>query len=228
VSDDRSNEDAVLDAWRANATPWVDAVRRDGIASRVEVTNAAMLDAIERISPASVLDVGCGEGWLTRALHGRGIQAMGIDAVPELIEAARREGGPGYRVLSYEALAAGELPGPFDAVVCNFSLIGKAGTEAVVEAAAALLRPGGWLVVQTLHPAVARGDAPYADGWREGSWDGCGSAFAEPAPWYFRTFGGWLRLLEGGGFRLREIREPIRPGAGEPVSALFLAQLEAA
>lgn len=227
MSDDRGKEDAVLDAWHANARPWVGAVRRGGIASRVEVTNGAVVDAVASRSPRSVLDVGCGEGWLTRELHARGMRAVGMDAVPELIEAARREGGPEYHVLSYDQLADGRLEGPFEAVVCNFSLIGKEGAEAVVRAADRLIEPGGWLVIQTLHPAVARGEGPYADGWREGSWAGCGSDFGQPAPWYFRTFGGWVRLLEFGGLRLREVREPIRPGTGDPVSIVFLAQVDA-
>lgn len=226
MSDDRRSEDAVLRAWRANATPWVDAVREGAIASRIEVTNAAVENAVTSLAPGSVLDVGCGEGWLARALHAHGVRAVGVDAVPELIEVARREGGAEYHIRSYEELANGALDGPFGAVVCNFSLIGKEGTEAVVRAAARLLRPSGWLVIQTLHPAVARGDGPYADGWREGSWTGCGSEFAEPAPWFYRTFGGWVRLLDGGGFAVREVREPVWPGSGEPVSILFLAQFE--
>ena len=36
-----------------------------------------------------MLDIGCGEGWLARALEAEGIRVTGIDAVPGLIERAR-------------------------------------------------------------------------------------------------------------------------------------------
>ena len=51
------------------------------------------------------LDVGCGEGWLARALGPLGIRVHGFDAVPQLIEAARRAGGGTFERLSYEAFA---------------------------------------------------------------------------------------------------------------------------
>jgi hypothetical protein len=81
------------------------------------------------------------------------------------------------------------------------------------------------LVVQTLHPVVATGDAPYVDGWRAGSWAGFGAAFSDPAPWYFRTLASWVRLLDASGLRLRELREPVHPATGRPASAIFVAEM---
>jgi hypothetical protein len=98
-----------------------------------------------------------------------------------------------------------------------------------VRAAPALLAPGGALVVQTLHPVVATGDEPYADGWRAGSWAGCpaaagGPAWGPPAPWYFRTVGSWVRLVASAGLRLVDVREPLHPRTGRPASLLLVAE----
>lgn len=58
----------ILDAWRRNAAPWTAAVRGRQIESRRLMTDRAMVDAVLGRAPRSVLDLGCGEGWLARAL----------------------------------------------------------------------------------------------------------------------------------------------------------------
>lgn len=69
---------------------------------------------------------------------------------------------------------------------------------------------------------AAGGDSPYRDGWREGSWAGCGPGFGEPAPWYFRTLESWCRLFTEAGFGLEGLREPLHPDTGQPASILFI------
>jgi 2-polyprenyl-3-methyl-5-hydroxy-6-metoxy-1,4-benzoquinol methylase len=213
----------VLAAWRANAEPWTAAVREARIESRRLATDAAVVDAVLRRAPASALDLGCGEGWLVRALASRGVRALGVDAVPALVERARAAGGGEFRVASYEAIAAGALDDVrVDVAVANFALIGGDAVDALVGRVPALLAPGGAFVVQTLHPVVATGDAPYADGWRPGSWAGIDGAFGDPAPWYFRTVESWVRLFVASGFRVAELREPTHPRTGKPASILFV------
>ena len=86
------SEQAIIDAWRDNAGPWREALAQGAIKSREAVTNQAIIDAVCQFQPRRVLDIGCGEGWLLQALSAKGIRAEGIDAVPELVDAARRRG----------------------------------------------------------------------------------------------------------------------------------------
>jgi 2-polyprenyl-3-methyl-5-hydroxy-6-metoxy-1,4-benzoquinol methylase len=202
----------------------VTTVREGQIESRKLVTNAAIINAIVHCAPGTVLDIGCGEGWLARALGHAGVQTTGIDAVPGLIEAAVAAGGGTFHVAAYEDIAAFAFDAAFDVAVCNFSLLGKESVEALFAAIPALLNPHGRLIVQTLHPLVACGDSPYQDGWREGSWTGFGAAFRNPAPWYFRTLESWFRLFNAFGFNLREMHEPIHPQTQRPVSVIFSAE----
>jgi 2-polyprenyl-3-methyl-5-hydroxy-6-metoxy-1,4-benzoquinol methylase len=199
-------------------------VRANQIESRTLVTNRAITDAVLSRSPQTVLDIGCGEGWLVRALGERGVRAIGVDVVPALIDQATRAGGGEFSVASYEQIAAGELDIVVDVVVANFALIGKESVEGIVRRAPTLLTGNGALIIQTLHPVVAGGTLPYEDGWRHGSWAGFSDEFSDPAPWYFRTLNSWKTLLGDAGFRSVEIREPMHPETGKPASVIFIAE----
>lgn len=223
----------ILQAWQCNAAPWTRAVRTQAIESRRLVTDAAVVQTVLACKPRHVLDVGCGEGWLARALAGHGIAVTGIDAVAALIDSARAQATAcgsacRFEVARYEDIAAGTWSAPqaapVDTVACNFSLIGDAAVGRMLAALAARLPAGTALVIQTLHPAMVDGQAPYRDGWRPGSWAGFDDDFVDPPPWYFRTMAGWVDLLHTSGWRLQSLTEPLHPLTGRPASVLFTAR----
>ena len=213
----------IIEAWKQNASPWTNAVRAGEIESRRLVTDRAILDAVLACRPQSVIDLGCGEGWLALALQQNGIEVTAVDAVPALALAAKQAGVVDSRVMSYEEISEGCLKLSADVVVCNFSLLGKESVDGLLRAVPKLLKPDGALIVQTLHPLVASGDLPYVDGWRPGSWAGFGPAFSDAPPWYFRTLGTWLELMATSGLTLRALQEPIDPRTGRPASIVFRA-----
>ncbi|MFI4970198.1 MAG: class I SAM-dependent methyltransferase [Lysobacterales bacterium] len=224
MSIDPLSDAKIVDSWGSNAAPWTVAVREQQIESRRLVTDRAIIEATLSCAPRSVLDIGCGEGWLARALAAAGIEVIGIDAIPALIDRARQAGGGDFRVMSYEDVAAGKFNKSVDAVVCNFALLGNESVSGLFGAVRSLLNPRGSLLIQTLHPLVACGDAPYEDGWRASSWAGFNTDFSDPAPWYFRTLESWIRLFAEHGLRLLELREPLHPQTQKPASVIFIAQ----
>jgi SAM-dependent methyltransferase len=165
---DQANDRHILESWAKNAAPWTTAIREQQIASRRQATDQAIIDAITDFAPGSVLDVGCGESWLVRALTVRGILASGVDAIPAFIAQSRRAGPEAYYLASYQDIAQGQLKFQADTLVCNFSLFGKTSVETLFAAIGTLLPNGGRLIAQTLHPLAACGDQPYRDGWRIG------------------------------------------------------------
>jgi 2-polyprenyl-3-methyl-5-hydroxy-6-metoxy-1,4-benzoquinol methylase len=219
-----SSEDRIIASWQNNVQAWVAAIRNGEIASRTLVTNQAIVDAVLQHQPKTVLDIGCGEGWLVRELASRDMDVLGIDAVPEFIELARQTGAGRFRTLAYEDITVEILKEKYDVVVCNFSLLGKESVEHLFQHIPSLLNKGGALIVQTLHPVAACGDQAYQDGWREGSWAGFSDQFCDPAPWYFRTNESWQALFEDYGFVLTQIHEPISLKTHLPASIIFIGE----
>jgi 2-polyprenyl-3-methyl-5-hydroxy-6-metoxy-1,4-benzoquinol methylase len=219
-----STEQQIIHSWNKNAGPWIRAVQEEQIESRKFVTNQAIVETVLRYRPQTLLDLGCGEGWLTRKLAAHDVRVLGVDVIPALIENAKQLGGGEFAVYSYEQIADGILKKQFDAVVCNFSLLGKESVDYLLRRIPALLHDDGHLFVQTLHPVMACGEAPYQDGWRDGSWAGFNADFSDPAPWYFRTIASWIKLLRESKFSLVELLEPLHLKTGKPISLLLVGE----
>jgi 2-polyprenyl-3-methyl-5-hydroxy-6-metoxy-1,4-benzoquinol methylase len=222
---DEEREAALIWSWMANAEAWTRAVREGRIESRRVATDAAIVRAVLERSPERVLDMGCGEGWLMRELADRGIDAVGLDVSMELVVAAEETGGGRYRCCSYEEVIDDptRAGGPYDVIACNFSLL-SADLVPLLRALRENVEIGGALIIQTVHPWMAAGEEPYADGWRTETFDAFGGDFAEPMPWYFRTLQSWLDAVREAGFQLVSLREPMHPATGRPASLLLVAE----
>lgn len=102
-----------------------------------------------------VLDIGCGAGLLSEALARAGAQVTGIDLAEDAIGIAREHAAAQtleieYRVCSAESLAE-EAPDSFDVICCLEMLEHVPDPEAIVAAAARLVKPGGDIVFSTIN-----------------------------------------------------------------------------
>ena len=216
------SEQAIIDAWQENAEPWCAVLATGAIKSREVVTNQAIIDAVCRLRPRRVLDVGCGEGWLLQALSERGISAEGMDVVPELVEVAKQRGAR-CECLSYEALARRPASPTYDVIVCNFSLLGEA-LQPLLTALSGLLCQGGRILVQTLHPVFHRPEC-YQPAWQAGSWQGLEPTlqkqFKSAAPWFFRPLAAWSEVFSDADLLIERCLEPSSEPGEAPASIIF-------
>lgn len=112
-----------------------------------------ILERLGNVSATRLLDVGCGAGLASEALAKAGADVLGIDAAPEVIEAARLH-APQNVTLSYRT-AAPETLAPegetFDAITALEVIEHVADHDAFCSALATLLKPGGKLFVSTIN-----------------------------------------------------------------------------
>jgi len=107
------------------------------------------------VTGARIVDVGCGGGILTEALHKCGARVTGIDLSGLSLKVAHQHaerGGLGidYRLIGVEDLAREEA-GRFDAVTCMEMLEHVPQPDRVISACAALLKPGGVAFFSTIN-----------------------------------------------------------------------------
>jgi 2-polyprenyl-6-hydroxyphenyl methylase/3-demethylubiquinone-9 3-methyltransferase len=102
-----------------------------------------------------VLDVGCGAGLLSEAMAGEGARVSAIDASPEIVEAARLHLiDSGLEVDYHESTAeewAAAHAGAYDVVTCMELIEHVPDPASLLHACAALLRPGGHLLLSTIN-----------------------------------------------------------------------------
>ena len=129
-------------AWDGDAYQRrFDALAASGVDVHGEV------DLLMTFTPHSVLDAGCGTGRVAAELVRRGVEAVGIDRDPSMIDAARRL-APGVRFEVLDVTEA-DLGERFELVVMagNVPLFTPEGTQdALVAGCARHLQPGGRLV----------------------------------------------------------------------------------
>ena len=152
----RKNVDpAEVEKFEAMAHRWWDA---EGDFRPLHDINPARLGWIaERhtLAGARVVDIGCGGGLLSEGMARAGAEVVGLDAGKAPLTVARLhalEAGitVDYRQQPAEALAA-EAPETFDAVTCLEMLEHVPDPGSVVNACAALAKPGADLFFATLN-----------------------------------------------------------------------------
>ena len=126
---------------------WDDLWRTDP--DGVEVPDQVLAAEVAHLAPGTLLDLGCGRGTNALALAARGWSVLGVDISPQAVALARREAA---RRRLDAAFTVGELPGwtsdrRFDLVVSTFALPEGAAGDATLRQTAALVKPGGELVV---------------------------------------------------------------------------------
>jgi SAM-dependent methyltransferase len=109
------------------------------VGSFVAELGGAALDLLDPQPRERILDVGCGEGTLTRKIIERGAIVLGIDNSPEMIAAARDKGVDALLLAAEDMQFFAE----FDAAFSNATLHWVLEKEQAARAIFRALKPGG-------------------------------------------------------------------------------------
>ena len=104
----------------------------------------SLVETLQLQAGERILDLGCGDGFLTRRLAESGATLVGVDASPQMVAAAK-ERGVDARCVSGEALSFDQ---EFDAVFSNAALHWMTDQDAVLQGVYRALKPGGRFVAE--------------------------------------------------------------------------------
>jgi SAM-dependent methyltransferase len=142
----------------------------------------------------ATLDVGCGPGRLTAALHSRGEPALGVDICPEAIRQTRRRGAPAVWADVFDPLP---MEGRWQRILLADGNIGIGGDPSrLLRRCASLLDRQGAVVAEVHPPGAA-------------SWAGRialhdGERHSTPFPWARVSLGDVARLASGTPLRVAD------------------------
>jgi SAM-dependent methyltransferase len=143
------------DAWETQAENWTRWAREPNLDS-YWVFHRELFLALLPPPGQLTLDVGCGEGRVTRDLRDLGHHVVGVDAAPSMVAAAR-DADPGGDYLFADAA---ELPfddESADLVVAFMSLMDMEDMPAAVREIGRVLTQGGRLLAAVAHPVNTAG-----------------------------------------------------------------------
>jgi SAM-dependent methyltransferase len=208
------------DHWERTATWWQD-----------EFTDGADPEYEEQILPLAaehlhgarkVLDIGCGEGQVSRLAQRGGANTVGIDPTwAQLVVAQERAGGP-----TYLQGQAGRLPfkdASFDAVVACLVFEHIDDMEGAIAELARVLEPNGRFVFFLNHPLLQTPNSGWIDDhilmeqyWRIGPYLIEDTTMEEVAqgvvlPFVHRPLSRYINAMAAHGLLVTRMEEPAPP-----------------
>lgn len=109
-----------------------------------------------------VVDIGTGEGQIARELSAAGSHVVGVDPThAQIVEAARRGGGPRYAMAGAQALPFAEAS--FDAAIACLVFEHIDDVDGAIAEVARVVRPGGRFALLLNHPLIQTPDSGWID-----------------------------------------------------------------
>jgi 2-polyprenyl-6-hydroxyphenyl methylase/3-demethylubiquinone-9 3-methyltransferase len=138
-----------VERWWTRVPPWL-RILRGLVPARLAHLDRAGVDWRGK----TVVDVGCGGGYLAEALAGRGARVIGVDPSPGAIAAARAQAARSGSGADYRLGPGGALPvadAVADGAACVDVLEHVEDVDAVLAEIARVLRPGARLLFDTIN-----------------------------------------------------------------------------
>jgi SAM-dependent methyltransferase len=211
--------------WGKKAQEWDSWIGEEGDQNRRFQSDPILWELAGKIEGHTVLDSGCGTGYLSLQMAEKGAHVIGIDFSAKMIDIARQRAGENPFHIDFRVDSASKLetiqPESIDLVVSNYVLMDLPDLENAVSESHRVLRPRGKMVAVFSHPCFSdpRGPESVEEGsvryrWdfsyfeereREGEW----GPFSTPFISYHRSLSLYWKTFLSSGFVVTDFREPV-------------------
>lgn len=188
---------------------------------------AVFWETLGNLKGHRVLDLGCGDGWLSSLMDKAGAQVIGIDGSTRLLELAQER----YPQLTYVQwdLAQGlpEQLARFDCIVSTMVLMDIPDLTLLMRDLRSALTEDGRLIFVILHPCFYGYKRHYDP--TTGEWYRKVTNYYDPQIWRVESFGGhnhyhrnltyYTELLRTNGFAITRLFEPAWESGTDPNEA---------
>ncbi len=205
-----------IDAYDDFATHYSEMVKkREQAGIEKEPIMPHFLKLLGDIAGLSVLDAGCGQGYLSRILASRGAHVTGIDISEKLIQMAREQ-DPSHTISYQVANLCQSLPQysqRFDLVVSHFVLDDVSDYKGFLSTLASVMKPSSRLVLSMNNPysLVVRGHVrDYFDTGKPVSYRGMAQAGVK-VHFYHHTLEEYLDACLAAGLQLQRLLDIPTP-----------------
>ncbi len=219
------------ESWEGNTEEWIDAAKIDmaGDLNRQLVIDPALWSLLGDVSGLSVLDAGCGNGYLSRLLAKKGADVSGVDFSKPFIEYCKEAESELKLGCKFVQASLTNLNGfdseTFDIAVSNIVMVDVLDYRTAFKEIARVLKDDGRFIWSNVHPVFGRasgsGDIRFPNDSRRNEsrylkmvdryFDSGGELntwFSNPTWQIIRTLEEYSKALKEAGFVISEIQEP--------------------
>jgi SAM-dependent methyltransferase len=176
-----------IESWNQNAYRYAEIIGTsdDKIYSAIK---SVLWDSLGNLQGSTVLDVGCGHGWLTQAMLAAGAKVVGVDGSIELLRKARQL-CPQSEFIEWD-LAQGlpALEQRFDRIVAHMVLMDIPEIHPLLKSVRQMLNEGGKFIFTLPHPCFFNYKSHRDESTQEMYCRVTG--YLQPEVWRIDSFGG--------------------------------------
>jgi 2-polyprenyl-3-methyl-5-hydroxy-6-metoxy-1,4-benzoquinol methylase len=219
-------------AWDKVAERWSVRYTEYGDMNRQYIIDPAIFEIIGSVKGLSILDAGCGNGYLCRLLARKGAKMSGVELSKKFIEiASAKEREASLGITYYSGTICNLLmfeDEAFDMVISNLVLMDVRDLDKAIEEIHRVLKKNGRLIFSIMHPCFSsspvRGwvrkpeDSNRKEDWMywkvDRYFDRSMEMWRFYADWpsvysFHRPLSDYIRILIENGFAIVEFEEPI-------------------
>jgi len=232
VPEDQIDFSETQESWEQNSKEYIDFCQIDmaGDSNRRFVIDPELWSLLGDVSGLSVLDAGCGNGYLTRLLATRGANAVGVDFSKVFVEYCTRieaEMNLGCKFYEASLTEMNDFESKsFDVVVSNIVMVDVLEYKTAFKEIARVLKDDGRFIWSNVHPVFGRDGGAIdirlpRDSQRNESrylkmidryYDSGGELISgwmsKPTWQFYRTLEEYSKALKDAGFVISAILEP--------------------